>query len=63
MRLLVALLALSSCAQSAQALEVWLASTPDKCNSCAIYRQVAQQRGYGRALRYADGAGLTIPIL
>ncbi|HZF31719.1 MAG TPA: hypothetical protein VE907_21555 [Gammaproteobacteria bacterium] len=63
MRFLIALVALWSFTQSAQALEVWLASSPDTCNSCEIYRQVAQQRGYGRALRYADGAGLTIPIL
>lgn len=63
MRFAIALAALWSFSQSAQALEVWLASSPDTCNSCAIYRQVAQERGYGRALRYADGAGLTIPIL
>jgi hypothetical protein len=50
------------CAGSADALEVWLASTQN-CNSCAIYERAAQQRGYGRALRYADGSGLTIPIL
>ncbi|HEX5048319.1 MAG TPA: hypothetical protein VFX89_14470, partial [Gammaproteobacteria bacterium] len=63
MRQWVALAALWLFTQSAQALEVWLASSPETCNSCAIYRQVAQQRGYGRALQYADGAGLTIPIL
>ncbi len=48
---------------SAHALEVWLAST-ERCNSCAIYERVAQQRGYGRALRYGSGGGaVTIPIL
>jgi hypothetical protein len=54
-------------ASSAQALEIWLASS-ENCNSCAIYERVAQQRGYGSALRYADGSGNTpgnsrIPIL
>jgi hypothetical protein len=63
MRKLLALGALWLFTQSAQALEVWLASSPETCNSCAIYRQVAQQRGYGRALQYADGGGLSIPIL
>ena len=48
---------------SAHALEIWLAST-ERCNSCAIYERAAQQRGYGRALRYGSGGGaLTIPIL
>jgi hypothetical protein len=46
----------------AQALEVWLAST-ERCNSCALYERAAQRHGYGRALRYADRGGLTIPIL
>jgi hypothetical protein len=50
-------------AGSAQALEVWLASS-ESCNSCAIFERVAQQRGYGSALRYADGSGSNrIPIL
>ncbi len=54
-------LALGSLAGNAGALEVWLAST-QSCNSCDVYERAAQARGYGRALRYADG-GLTIPIL
>jgi hypothetical protein len=49
-------------AQSANALEVWLASS-ENCNSCALYERVAQQRGYGSALRYADGGNSRIPIL
>ncbi len=49
-------------ANSAQALEIWLASTAD-CNACTIWRRAAQAHGYGRALHYSDGAGLTIPIL
>jgi len=53
---------LASLASRAEALEVWLAST-ESCNSCAIYERAAQQRGYGRALQYADRGGLTIPIL
>jgi hypothetical protein len=59
---LFALLALASLAGRAQALEIWLAST-QSCNSCELYQRAAQARGYGRALRYADGAGPTIPIL
>jgi len=55
-------LVIGSFAQSAHSLEVWLAST-QSCNSCDLYQRAAQMRGYGRALRYADGAGLTIPIL
>jgi hypothetical protein len=47
---------------AAQALEVWLAST-ERCNSCALYERAAQERGYGRALRYPDRGGLVIPIL
>ncbi len=62
MRLGLAFLALSSIACSADALEVWLASS-ENCNSCAIYERAAQIRGYGRALEYSDGGGLTIPIL
>ncbi|HVY64406.1 MAG TPA: hypothetical protein VHH11_06230 [Gammaproteobacteria bacterium] len=63
MRAFLAGVLLCLLASRAGALEVWLAST-DKCNSCAIYERVAQQRGYGSALRYADGAGGTrIPIL
>jgi hypothetical protein len=58
----VACVALASLAGNAQALEVWLAST-QSCNSCDLYQRAAQVRGYGRALRYAGGAGLTIPIL
>jgi hypothetical protein len=58
----VAFVALASLACNAGALELWLAST-QSCNSCDIYQRAAQSRGYGRALRYADGAGLTIPIL
>jgi hypothetical protein len=49
-------------AQSANALEVWLASS-ENCNSCALYERVAQQRGYGSALRYADSGNSRIPIL
>ena len=49
-------------ASSAEALEVWLASS-ENCNSCALYERVAQQRGYGSALRYADAANSRIPIL
>jgi hypothetical protein len=49
-------------AGSANALEIWLAST-ENCNSCALYERVAQQRGYGSALRYADPANSRIPIL
>jgi hypothetical protein len=56
------MLLLAFAAADANALEVWLASTLD-CNSCALYERVAQQRGYGRALQYADRGGLTIPIL
>ena len=59
---LCAWIALGSLAGCAHALEVWLAST-QSCNSCDIYQRAAQARGYGRALRYADGGGLTIPIL
>jgi hypothetical protein len=59
---LAACVVLGSLAGSARALEVWLAST-QSCNSCDLYQRAAQARGYGRALRYADGAGLTIPIL
>jgi hypothetical protein len=59
---LVASIALASLASDARALEIWLAST-QSCNSCDLYQRAAQSRGYGRALRYADGAGLTIPIL
>jgi hypothetical protein len=60
--LFFAWVALGSLAGSARALEVWLAST-QSCNSCDVYQRAAQARGYGRALRYADGGGLTIPIL
>ncbi len=49
-------------AGSAEALEVWLASS-ESCNSCALYERVAQQRGYGSALRYADAGNSRIPIL
>jgi hypothetical protein len=56
------MLLLALAAADANALEVWLASTQD-CNACALYDRVAQQRGYGRALQYADRGGLTIPIL
>ena len=62
MRLLPLGIVLGLLAGSADALEIWLAST-ENCNSCALYERAAQQRGYGRALRYADGSGLTIPIL
>ena len=61
-RAAVVLTALAAFAPSASALEVWLAST-DRCNSCALYQRAAQARGYGRALQYSDGSGLTIPIL
>src|SRR4030095_12381659 len=47
-------------ASSAEALEVWLAST-ENCNSCALYERVAQQRGYGSALRYADPHHSRVP--
>jgi hypothetical protein len=57
-----ACIVLGSVAGSARALEVWLAST-QSCNSCDLYQRAAQAHGYGRALRYSDGAGLTIPIL
>ncbi len=53
---------LCALASSAEALEVWLASS-ENCNSCALYERVAQQRGYGSALRYADGGNSRIPIL
>ena len=53
---------LSLLAGSAEALEVWLASS-DNCNSCALYERVAQQRGYGSALRYPDAGNSRIPIL
>ena len=49
-------------ASNAEAIEVWLASS-ENCNSCALYERVAQQRGYGSALRYADGGNSRIPIL
>ncbi len=49
-------------ASRAEALEVWLASS-ENCNSCALYERVAQQRGYGSALRYADSGNSRIPIL
>ena len=62
MRFVLASIVLSLLAVRADALEVWLASS-EQCNSCAIYQRAAQARGYGRALRYADGSGLTIPIL
>jgi hypothetical protein len=63
MRLSIASLALSMISQSADALEIWLAST-ERCNSCAIYERAAQLRGYGRALRHGSGGGaITIPIL
>jgi hypothetical protein len=60
-RLLILSVALTAL-PNAEALEVWLAST-ERCNSCALYQRAAQARGYGLALRYADGSGLTIPIL
>jgi hypothetical protein len=63
MRRSLAWIALLSFSSSAHALEIWLAST-ERCNSCAIYERAAQQRGYGRALRYGQGgAARTIPIL
>ncbi|HEX7000034.1 MAG TPA: hypothetical protein VF322_18030 [Gammaproteobacteria bacterium] len=62
MRLLLAWLALVWLAAPADALEVWLAST-ERCTTCDLYRRAAQARGYGRALHYDDGPGLTIPIL
>ena len=54
MRHWIVLIALCSLARSATALEIWLAST-ERCNSCALYERAAQQRGYGRALRYGSG--------
>jgi hypothetical protein len=62
MRLALAGILLSLLANHVEALEVWLASS-ENCNRCALYERAAQQRGYGRALRYADRGGLTIPIL
>jgi hypothetical protein len=62
MRFLMGWIVLGTLAGNANALEVWLASS-ENCNSCALYERAAQMRGYGRALRYADGSGLTIPIL
>ena len=63
MRNWIVSIALCSLSGSANALEIWLAST-ERCNSCALYERVAQQRGYGRALRHGSGGGaLTIPIL
>jgi hypothetical protein len=62
MRWILAGIAFFMFARSVEALEVWLASS-ESCNSCALYERAAQQRGYGRALQYADRGGLTIPIL
>jgi len=62
MRWVMAGVVFSLLASSAEALEVWLASS-ENCNSCALYERVAQQRGYGSALRYADSANSRIPIL
>jgi hypothetical protein len=63
MRLLIAWIVLATLSGSAHALEIWLASS-ERCNSCALYERAAQQRGYGRALRYGSGGGaVTIPIL
>src|SRR5882724_1274964 len=62
MRWVMAGVVLCVCASSAEALEVWLASS-ENCNSCALYERVAQQRGYGSALRYADVGNARIPIL
>ena len=60
--LLFVSIAVGSLASTADALEIWLASTPS-CSSCDLYQRAAQSRGYGRALHYADGGGLTVPIL
>ena len=66
MRWWMAGVVLCGLASSAEALEIWLASS-ENCNSCALYERVAQQRGYGSALRYADPASSPgnsrIPIL
>ena len=62
MRWVMTAVVFSLLASSAEALEVWLASS-ENCNSCALYDRVAQQRGYGSALRYADAANSRIPIL
>ena len=62
MRWVMAAVVLFLLASSAEALEIWLASS-ESCNSCALYDRVAQQRGYGSALRYADAANSRIPIL
>ena len=63
MRHTIAWLLLCCASTSAQALEIWIAST-ERCNSCAIYERVAQQRGYGRMLRYGSGNDAQrIPIL
>lgn len=62
MRSLIAGIASCAFGVSAHALEVWLASS-ENCNTCALYDRLAQQRGYGSALRYGDGGGTRIPIL
>jgi hypothetical protein len=62
MRLVLAGILLLLLANSASALEVWLASS-ESCNRCELFERAAQQRGYGRALQYPDRGGLTIPIL
>src|SRR5690606_24883243 len=59
MRSLIAAAALAALANSAEALEIWLASG-ESCNSCLVYERAAQARGYGRVLRHA---GQEIPIL
>ncbi len=49
-------------AQSRDDLEIWLASTR-RCNTCALYEQVAERRGYGDTLAYEhNGRQLRIPI-
>lgn len=43
-------------------IEIWLARS-SQCNSCEIFRQAAENRQYGEALRYDDnGKELIIPI-
>jgi hypothetical protein len=65
--LAAALILLSQASGTQAELEIWLASTLNcnscACNSCAIFSEVAQRRGYGDVLRYDhSGTELDIPI-
>jgi hypothetical protein len=43
-------------------LELWLASGPE-CNSCEIFAELSQRRGYAREVRYERGADtVVVPI-